>query len=123
MNRLTTSLAIACGAALLATTANAETVDELKRELAGTRKWNAPLSGRFRLGPSNSLHNLATRIWTRFRIHLSAIPIAPGFRSAWACLGRRRSPSHCPMYGTREGTHFRLPLALATQASFFPKDC
>ena len=34
MNHLTTGLAIACAVALFATIANAETVDELKRELA-----------------------------------------------------------------------------------------
>jgi hypothetical protein len=48
MNRLTASLAIACGAALFATTANAETVDELKRELAAKKAYIAKLERRLR---------------------------------------------------------------------------
>jgi len=48
MNRLAASLAIACGAALFATTANAETVDELKRELAAKKAYIAKLERRLR---------------------------------------------------------------------------
>jgi uncharacterized coiled-coil protein SlyX len=48
MNRLTTSFAIACGAALFATTANAQTVDQLKRELAARKAYIAKLEQRLR---------------------------------------------------------------------------
>jgi hypothetical protein len=46
MNRLTASFAIACGAALFSTTANAETVEELKRELAAKKAYIAKLEQR-----------------------------------------------------------------------------
>jgi hypothetical protein len=48
MNRLTATFAIACGAALFATTANAETVEELKRELAAKKAYIAKLELRLR---------------------------------------------------------------------------
>jgi len=48
MNRLTGSLAIACAAALFATTANAQNVDELKRELAAKKAYIAKLEQRLR---------------------------------------------------------------------------
>jgi uncharacterized coiled-coil protein SlyX len=48
MNRLAASLAIGCGAALFATTANAETVDDLKRELAAKKAYIAKLERRLR---------------------------------------------------------------------------
>jgi hypothetical protein len=48
MNRLAASLAIACGAALFVTTANAESVDELKRELAAKKAYIAKLEQRLR---------------------------------------------------------------------------
>jgi hypothetical protein len=48
MNRLTASLATACAVALFSTTANAETVDELKRELAAKRAYIAKLERRLR---------------------------------------------------------------------------
>ena len=180
MNRLAVSLAIACAAALFATTANAETVEDLKRDLAAKKAYIAKLERRLRdlekrpaavrptlvtapVAPPPSRVAVAAAPppspedeemeralertlvregalvlppwtfeltpqfsyahWESVRIHLSAIPTAPGSRCAWACLGHRRSLSHCPMYGTSEGTHFRLPLALATQASSFPKNC
>ncbi len=43
MNRLTTSVAIACGAALFATPAHSETVDQLKRELAAKKAYISKL--------------------------------------------------------------------------------
>jgi hypothetical protein len=46
MSRLTASFAIACGAALFSTTANAETVEELKRELAAKKAYIAKLEQR-----------------------------------------------------------------------------
>jgi uncharacterized coiled-coil protein SlyX len=48
MMRLAASLAIACGAALFATTASAETVDDLKRELAAKKAYIAKLERRLR---------------------------------------------------------------------------
>ena len=48
MNRLAATLAMACAAALFATTANAETVDDLKRELAAKKAYIAKLERRLR---------------------------------------------------------------------------
>jgi uncharacterized coiled-coil protein SlyX len=48
MNRLAASFAIACGAALFATTANAQTVEELKRELAAKKAYITKLEQRLR---------------------------------------------------------------------------
>jgi hypothetical protein len=48
MNRLTASLAIACAAVLFATTGNAETVEDLKRELAAKKAYIAKLQQRLR---------------------------------------------------------------------------
>jgi hypothetical protein len=48
MSRLTPSFAIACGAALFSTTANAETVEDLKRELAAKKAYIAKLERRLR---------------------------------------------------------------------------
>src|SRR5262245_62303460 len=48
MSRLTSSLAIACAAALFATTANAQNVDDLKRELAAKKAYIAKLERRLR---------------------------------------------------------------------------
>jgi hypothetical protein len=39
MNRLAASFVIACGAAVFATMANAETVEDLKRELAAKKAY------------------------------------------------------------------------------------
>src|SRR4029077_1158698 len=48
MKRLAASLAIACAAAMFATTANAETVEDLKRELAAKKAYIAKLEQRLR---------------------------------------------------------------------------
>jgi hypothetical protein len=48
MNRLAASLAIGCAALLFATTANAETVEDLKRELAAKKAYIAKLERRLR---------------------------------------------------------------------------
>jgi hypothetical protein len=48
MKRLAVSLAIACAAALFATTANAETVEDLKRDLAAKKAYIAKLERRLR---------------------------------------------------------------------------
>jgi uncharacterized coiled-coil protein SlyX len=48
MNRLAASFAIACGAALFATNANAETVEQLQRELAAKKAYIAKLEQRLR---------------------------------------------------------------------------
>src|SRR5437899_2115142 len=48
MNRLAASLAMACAAALFATIANAETVEDLKRELAAKKAYIAKLERRLR---------------------------------------------------------------------------
>jgi hypothetical protein len=48
MNRLAASLAIACVAALFATTSNAETVEDLKRELEAKKAYIAKLEKRLR---------------------------------------------------------------------------
>src|SRR5262249_18891762 len=68
MNRLTASLAIACAAALFATTANAETVEDLKRELAAKKAYIAKLERHLRdleKGPA------------ALRATLVAAPVAP----------------------------------------------
>ena len=48
MNGLAASFAIACGAALLATAANAQTVEQLKRELAAKKAQISRLERRLR---------------------------------------------------------------------------
>src|SRR5262249_40129845 len=48
MNRLAASLLLACAAALFATTANAETVEDLRRDLAAKKAYIAKLERRLR---------------------------------------------------------------------------
>src|SRR5262249_8252415 len=159
-------LAIACAVALFATIANAETVDELKRELVAKKAYIAKLEQRLRdleQRPSAPKPTLVTtpiapaprrvavaspppppedeemeRALERTLVREGALVLPPwtfeltpefsyahwdsvqdpfihnsysaGLSLPWVFVGHRRSPSRCPMCGTREGTHFRLPL-------------
>jgi hypothetical protein len=76
MNRLSASFAIACGAAFLATAANGETVEQLRRELAAKKAQISNLEQRLRdLQKRSPAANRPTLVATPIAVAPAAVPI------------------------------------------------